>query len=68
MLYFKLMHVFYYKKDPIWNYTYPILKIYSKYLRQGVNRHIHKQKSPHKMRAFNVPSAGIEPAQFPIGV
>jgi|694.fasta_scaffold87603_3 hypothetical protein len=32
------------------------------------NRESHKQKSPHKMRAFNVPSAGIEPAQFPIGV
>ncbi len=45
MLNFKLMQVFYYKKDPIWNYTYPILKVYSKYLRQGVNRNTLKQQS-----------------------
>ena len=34
----------------------------------GTNQHNFKTKSSQKMRAFNVPSAGIEPAQFPIGV
>jgi hypothetical protein len=34
----------------------------------GTNRHSQKQKKPDTFVSGFVPSAGIEPAQFPIGV